>query len=128
MSCNSNQAVSARRRSKRLDLYIEQGTTFMIPIVYKENDLPVDLTGATVQSQFRERINSAVALLDLTSEPGEGLVITPLEGKIVMTITDEQTKDLKVYKGVWDMLITFPSGEKFRILKGEWELDRGVTR
>lgn len=128
MSCNSNQAVSARRRSKRLDLYIEQGATFMIPIVYKENDLPVDLTGATVQSQFREKINSAVALLDLTSEPGEGLVITPLEGKIVMTITDEQTKDLKVYKGVWDMLITFPSGEKFRILKGEWELDRGVTR
>ena len=128
MSCNSNQAVSARRRSKHLDLYIEQGATFMIPIVYKENDLPVDLTGATVQSQFRERINSAVALLDLSSVPDGGLVITPLEGKIVMTITDEQTKDLKAYKGVWDMLITFPSGEKFRILKGEWELDRGVTR
>ena len=128
MSCNSNQAVSARRRSKRLDLYIEQGATFMIPIVYKEDDLPVDLTGATVRSQFREKINSAVALLDLTSAPGGGLVVTPLEGKIVMTITDEQTQDLKVYKGVWDMLITFPSGEKFRILKGEWELDRGVTR
>lgn len=128
MSCSSNKAVSARRRSKQLDLYIEQGATFMIPIVYKEDDVPVDLTGATVRSQFREKINSAEPILDLSSEVGGGLVITPLEGKIEMTIADDQTEDLKTYKGVWDMLITFANGEKFRILKGNWELDRGVTR
>ena len=128
MSCSNNKAVSARRRAKQLGLYIEQGTTFSIPIVYKEDDTPVDLTGAVVRSQFREKVNSAAVLLDLDSGPGGGLVITPLEGKIVMTITDAQTSALKVYFGVWDMLITFASGEKFRILKGEWELDRGVTR
>ena len=128
MSCSNNKAVSARRRAKQLGLYIEQGTTFSIPIVYKEDDLPVDLTGATVRSQFREKIHSNAHLLELTSSPGGGLVVTPVEGKIVMTITDVQTSALRVYAGVWDMLITFANGEKFRILKGDWELDRGVTR
>ena len=128
MTCTTNTTVSSRRRSKQLDLLIEQGATFSIPIVYKEDNVAVDLTGATVRCQFREKINSAIPLLDLSTDAGEGLVLTPLEGKIVMTITDIQTEDMKIWAGVWDMLITFPSGEKFRILKGHWTLDRGVTR
>lgn len=128
MSCTTNTTVSSARRSKQLNLLIEQGATFSIPIVYKEDALPVDLTGATVQSQFREKINSALPLLDLSSAAGDGLVISPLEGKIVMTITGAQTDVIKIWTGVWDMVITFPSGEKFRILKGQWTLDRGVTR
>jgi hypothetical protein len=128
MSCTTNTTVSSRRRSKQLDLLIEQGATFSIPIVYKEDTLPVDLTGATVHCQFREKINSPLALLNLSSGVNGGLVVTALEGKIVMTITGAQTDVMKIWTGVWDMVITFPSGEKFRILKGQWTLDRGVTR
>lgn len=127
MSCNPTSAVSARRRAKRLDLYIEQGADFEIPIVYKEDDVAVDLTGCTVRSQFRERINSADPLIDL-STPDEGLVLDGPAGKITMTISAAQTASLKIYKGVWDMLIIFPDGSLFRILQGAFEISRGVTR
>lgn len=128
MSCNKTSTVTARRRAKRLDLIIEQGATFEIPIVYKEDDIPFDLTGATVRSQFREKLNAAVPVLDLSTEPNEGLVVDGPAGKITMTIPAAQSAALKVYKGVWDMLITMPDGTFFRILQGAWELDRGVTR
>lgn len=127
MSCGTSE-VSAQRHSKKLDLLIEQGATFEIPIVYKEDNQPVDLTGATVKAQFRERISSADPVISLDNGVDGGLVVTPLDGKIVMTILPEQTETLKVYKGVWDMLITFADGTKFRILQGNWTLDRGVTR
>lgn len=126
MSCNT-QIASTRRRAARLDLYIEQGTTFEIPIIYKQDGLPVDLTGVTAHAQLREKVSSLVPLVDLAS-PDNGLVITPAEGKIVMTMTAAQTQALKVYKGVWDMLLTFSDGTKVRILNGQFTVSRGVTR
>lgn len=126
MSCTPTQTASTLRRAKNLNLHLEQGAQFMIPIVYKEGDDVFDFTGATVKCQFREKVSSVTPVIDL--ELGNGLELTPLEGKIVMTITAQQTAAMAIFKGVWDMLITLPSGEKFRILTGEWEVSRGVTR
>lgn len=126
MSCNK-KVVSARRRAGQLDLLIEQGATFQIPIVYKQDDLPVDLTGVVAKAQFREKISSLVPAISLES-PDNGLEIVPLEGKIIMTIDAATTAALKAYAGVWDMLLTFPDDTKVRILGGKWTVSRGVTR
>lgn len=126
MSCNK-KVVSARRRAGQLDLLIEQGATFQIPIVYKQDDLPVDLTGVVAKAQFREKISSLVPAISLES-PDDGLEIVPLEGKIIMTIDAATTAALKAYAGVWDMLLTFPDDTKVRILGGKWTVSRGVTR
>lgn len=126
MSCNK-KVVSARRRAGQLDLLIEQGATFQIPIVYKQDDLPVDLTGVVAKAQFREKISSLVPVISLES-PDTGLEIVPLEGKIIMTIDAATTAALKAYAGVWDMLLTFPDTTKVRILGGKWTVSRGVTR
>lgn len=127
MSCNNN-TISARRKAGKLNLYIEQGATFLIPFVYKEDGIPVDLTGVTAAAQFREKVSSLAPVISLTSEPDGGLEIVPLEGKIVMTISAEITKALKAYGGVWDMLLTMADGSKVRILNGRFEVSRGVTR
>lgn len=126
MSCTPTQTASALRRSKNLNLHLEQGAQFTIPIVYKEGGVVFDFTGADVKCQLREKISSPEPTISLTL--GSGLTLTPLEGEILMTITAAQTAAMTAFKGVWDMLITLPSGEKFRILSGEWELSRGVTR
>lgn len=126
MSCTPTQTASALRRAKNLNLHLEQGAQFTIPIVYKEGDTVFNFTGATVKCQFREKVSSPTPIVDLSV--GSGLTLTPLEGKIVMTVTAAQTAAMTVFKGVWDMLVTLPSGEKFRILTGEWEVSRGVTR
>lgn len=126
MSCTGKKSLAARRRAKNLDLLIEQGATSDLVIIYKEDGVPVSLDGATVHAQFRERISSPTALIDLSV--GDGFSLVPAEGKILMVIAPAKTKDLKIFSGVWDMLITFADGSKFRLLKGKWELDRGVTR
>lgn len=126
MSCGK-KVISSQQKAGLLDLDIEQGATFTIPIVYKKDGNPVNLTGVSARAQFRERINSAQPVIALTSPDG-GLVITPLEGKIVMTIAPAVTAALKVYKGVWDMLLDFPDGSKVRILNGKFKVSRGVTR
>lgn len=126
MSCTPTQTASTLRRAKNLNLHLEQGAEFTIPIVYKEGDEVFDFTGADIKCQFREKVSSPTPVVDLSV--GSGLELTPLGGKIVMTVTAAQTAALAVFKGVWDMLITLPTGEKFRILTGEWEVSRGVTR
>lgn len=127
MSDCQKKTVSARRRAGKLNLYIEQGATFQIPIVYKEDDAPVNLTGAIVKSQFREKVSHNTPLISLGSDSG-GIVLDGPNGKITMTITAAQTGALKVYAGVWDMIVTFTNGEVIRILNGSFEVSRGVTR
>lgn len=127
MTCDK-KTVSARRRAGKLNLYIEQGATFEIPIVYKQDDQPVDLTGCVIRSQFREKITSKEPVISLGSNPEAGIVIDPLAGKITMKISATQTAELKVYSGVWDMVIAFPNQEVVRILNGSFEVSRGVTR
>lgn len=125
--CTDKKTISARRRAGKLNLYIEQGASFEIPIVYKQDDQPVDLTDCIVRSQLREKVSSKDPLINLDSQVG-GITLVPTEGKIIMKITATQTAELKVYKGVWDMIIIFPTGEVVRILNGSFEVSRGVTR
>lgn len=127
MSCNGRQTASSRRRAKRLNLYIEQGADFVLPIVYREDGEPVDLTGATIEAQLREKVNSANALISLGTASGT-ISIVPLEGRVIMRIDAAQTENFKIYRGVWDMRVTMPDGERFRLLTGEFEVGRGVTR
>lgn len=127
MTCNSTPTVGSRRRAKKLNLEIDQGAVFNLPILYREDGVAVDLTGATAAAQFREKINSTSVVIGLTTAAG-GLVVDGAAGRITMHIPATVTAALRVYKGVWDMLVTLADGEKFTMLTGEWKVRRGVTR
>lgn len=126
MSCNPNATATSRRSAKKLNLVIDQGMDFRLPVIYREDGVAVDLTDATAEATFREKMNSADSLLVLS--PGSGTAIDGVDGRITLSILPAQTADLRIYKGVWDLVITLDGGELFRLLYGNWELRRGVTR
>lgn len=107
---------------------IEQGTTFLKPIIWKDSTgAPVNLTGCKARMQIRQRVPSSTVLLELTSEDNE-LVITPLLGKITITLSAAQTAAITWRRGRYHLEIETASGTVTRLLSGKISISREVTR
>ncbi len=53
---------------------IEQGTTFELPLIWKDSQtppVPINVTGYTARLQARETIASTTVLLDMTTANGK---------------------------------------------------------
>ena len=90
-------------------------------LIYKP---PVDLTGAEVRMQIRDRIGG-VLLLELSTENG-ALAITGL-GTISRYLSDAQTTALAAADAVYDLEVKYPSGTVQRYIKGRVIVDPEVT-
>ena len=56
----------------KLDIYIEQGATFTLGLVWKDaNTDPIDLTGYTARMQLRSNVAEETPLMSITSEDNE---------------------------------------------------------
>lgn len=115
------------------DLFIEQGATFAMSLLWRRESPDggvtpgalYDLTGCTARSQLRTAIGAVPALLELTEVAG--ITLGGVAGTILYVITDEQTMLLVVKKALYDLYVTFPSGETRRVLKGKVIIDPTVT-
>ncbi len=107
---------------------IDQGAQYITTIVYEDsNGNPVDLTGYTARMQLREQSSSPnPADLTLTS-PSGGIVITPLTGTLVITISTAQTSALTARFYVYDLELTL-SGEVSRLIQGQITVSAQVTQ
>ena len=90
-------------------------------LIYKP---PVDLTGAEVRMQIRDRIGG-VLLLELSTENG-ALAITGL-GTISRYLSDVQTTALAAADAVYDLEVKYPDGTVQRYIKGGVIVDPEVT-
>lgn len=90
---------------------------------------PTDLTNYTARMQIRESRDSAVIIADLTSTAGD-IVITPLLGKVTVTITAAATALFTFDTAVYDIEVIDDSAEPVvtRIVEGEIELCKEVTK
>lgn len=86
------------------------------------NQVPVDLTGCTIVAKAKAKIDDAATLFTFT-----GTIPTPAKGHVRLTLTAAQTSAMAWKTGVWDMLITFPSGEVVKYLEGNLILDKAVS-
>ena len=109
-----------------LNLTIEQGATYVLPFVYQdEAGNPINLTGMTARMQLRRQFASDSALLSLTTENGR-IAITPLEGKITLSISATDTA-LLTGSGVYDLeLVNGPTVS--RLLEGSFDICNEVTK
>lgn len=109
-----------------LNITIEQGATYALSFIYQdENGQPINLTGMTARMQLRRQFASDVALLSLTTENGR-ITITPLEGKITLSISATDTA-LLTGSGVYDLeLVNGPTVS--RLLEGSFNICNEVTR
>jgi len=104
-----------------LDITIHQGATFNLDLQYKDSTgAGVDMTGYTVESKIVDRVDSNV-LATFTST----FTDRPT-GKFNLKLSSAITTGITV-EGLYDVLVTEPSGEKFFLLQGRTKLDPGIT-
>lgn len=117
-------------RSARLDLTIEQGSTFTYELCWRGGDGAVkDLTdGWSARLQARQNTASTETLISLTSEESGGIVLDDANPNIVLTISADDTAELDFTQGVYDLELEDENGAVTRLLRGKLYLSREVTR
>ena len=110
-----------------IDLLVDKGATYKKSFIYQTKDrVPIDLTGYTSRMQARQSYQSAATILDLSD--GNGLVITPTEGRIEIIIAADVTQNISVSSGVYDLELVTPSGDVVKLIRGNINFREEVTR
>lgn len=110
--------------SVRRNFVCAQGATFTEVIVYSENGVAVDLTTYTAKMQAREKYDTVLPSISLTS--GSGLTLGA-DGSIIIHIPSTDTAKLVPKKYVYD-LVVITGSEVTRLIFGEFIVTPGVTR
>lgn len=106
---------------------IDQGADWYLIFIYKDPaGNPINLTGATAAFQLRTSPLAKTAVLTLTTENG-GITITPLQGKLELHATHEQTAEITNGKYAYDIEIT-QTGIVTRLAQGTMEVSANTTR
>lgn len=115
------------------NIICEQGSTFTRVLDLQRPDpddstqyIVYPLTGHTARMQVRRTIESSTALITLTTENG-GITIDGDDGRITISMTDEQTSQL-TSSGVYDLEIISGAGVVSRVIQGTFTLSLEVTR
>lgn len=107
---------------------IEQGATFDRSLVYKDAaGVAINLTGFTARMQVRASVKAVPVLLELNTTNGR-IIITALAGAIRLLVAATDTALLTFRSGVYDLEIISATGVVIRLLEGEIELSKEVTR
>ena len=114
------------------NLLIEQGATFVWTLVLKNgvgSAAPVlNLSGYSARMHLRLEVATPTTLAALSSAPGGGITITPLDGRLDIEITAQATSAMAFDKAVYDLELVQPDGRVLRIFKGSASLSLEVTR
>lgn len=106
---------------------VDQNTTFRFSVVYRDsNGDPIDLDGATAKMQVRDTAGGQKIAATLTS-PNDGIIITPLQGRLDISLTPAQTNKLFYPKSSYDVILTDSNGNKIKLVEGFLTLSRSVT-
>jgi hypothetical protein len=109
------------------DITIEQGSGFSLPLTYEAPEgSPVDFTGSSARLHVREKYSSSDTLIELTTENG-GIELGN-DGSIQLSMLATDTAELSFSRGVYDLEIVPPTGEPYKIVKGNVFLKREATR
>jgi len=108
---------------------IDQGSQYTTTILYEDpSGNPINLTGYSAAMQLREQAAAPnPPSLSLTSGAGGGIVITPLDGQLDITMTTAQTGGLNARFYVYDLELTL-SGVVTRIIQGQITVSAQVTK
>jgi hypothetical protein len=109
------------------DITIEQGSGFMLPFRYEAPEgSPVDFTGSTAKMQARAKFGATAVLVELST--ADGTITLSSNGNVVLSEAALVTAAMKFGQAVYDLFITPPSGEPYKLLKGNIFVDRRVTQ
>jgi hypothetical protein len=108
------------------DLVIQQGVTFEFIVELVGG--PVSISGFTAQMQVRPFKSSEEILLDLSTDPGDGLTIDAGTRRITISIDEAVTRGLSwEHPAVYDLELRGEDKE-WRVMQGIVTFSREVTR
>lgn len=105
---------------------VDKGETWVKTISATVDGTAVDHTGYTVEMDVRSDFNSTSELLTLTT--GNSRVSINGSGNIVLTLASSITASLTFERGVYDLKVTSPGGTVNYYLRGQFIVNRTVTR
>ena len=115
----------------KLDLVIEQGSTFRKTLTWKTGtpSVPVNLTGFTARLQFRTSPSAATTTLSLTdvaSAAGQ-IILGGVLGTVEVYIKHTTTESL-VGGGAYDLELAAPNTDVTRLLQGKYSVSPNITK
>jgi hypothetical protein len=115
---------------------VEIGATWQLGAVYETRIggtdarpvfAAVPLTLCHARMQFRRRPGDVEVLATLTDAPGGGITLGGATGTIDLVLTDEQTSVFPPGFTSFDLVLSFPSGVKARVLQGRLAVTPRIT-
>ncbi len=112
----------------RYNIICDQGSTFQRVIEIKDTDGTVyPLTGYTARMQIRREIDASATILELSTTNGRIVIYAGL-GAIELKLTASETSAM-ARGGYYDLeLVKTATGEVQKVLRGEFRLEKEVTR
>lgn len=102
------------------DLTVYQGATCRLAFVWKVDGSPVDLTGAIVRAQVRNRFQSPVLASFVCSGADDGRVTAALPATVTAALVAAEHR--------WDLEVHWLDGDVCRLLMGSCVVSPEVTR
>lgn len=113
----------------KLDLIIEQGSTFSLTLEVQGSDGTLrDLSGYSARMKGRVRKEDAPTLFSLVSPTDIEIPVAGFNEQVTVTIDDSVTEAYTWRRGVYDLEIESPTGEVERLIEGSVTLSTEVTR
>lgn len=122
----------------KLDLYIEQGSTFFRKLKFTDNQptpVEIDLTGYTYAGKIRKTIGDGTVLANFTctvlnqlTNPGEMTVELTAAQTAALPLKAQKTATRVTEAFAYDVEVTYPSGVVERVLEGVCNVSPEVTR
>jgi hypothetical protein len=121
MSCNS---TSADLRPAQYNVKIWRNDSWAQTFALLADTTPIDLSGSTILIQVRPTPSSSVVALELTSEDSS----IGIGGVDNNQITLNKIVDVAAGTYVYDMNVTFPSGEVKTYLWGNFIVSEDISK
>lgn len=110
----------------KYNMVCPQGTTFKKTLTYSIDEIPVNLFGYSARLQVRESYSSPRSVVNIAT--GSGITLGGSQGTIDLLIPSTVTKSLAPKEYVYDLEITNPSSEDFRLIEGKFIVTPEVTK
>lgn len=113
----------------KLDLEIYRGSVFRkgFQWIIQSTGVAMDLTGCSIRMQIKESTCSETPLIELNTDNGRIVIVSAIDGKWTVEILPVDTATIAAIRYVYDMDITFPSGDVFTVCRGIIKVTEDVT-
>jgi len=112
----------------KYNIVCDQGSSFTRTLEIKTAEGTVfSLTGYTARMEVRRTLDASTTIVSLTTTNGR-ISINGSTGVITLTLTAVETAAL-TQSGVYDLeIVKTATGEVFKVVRGEFKLEKEVTK